>query len=161
MTQYAILRDLILRELHTMQREVLAYRADEELYFSLPGISNTGGNIALHCAGNLQHFIGARLGHSGFVRNRDLEFTDRTRSRDSVAAELAKTADAVRDALTGRQLPHDFPDKVGDRSLRTEVFLTHLAVHLGYHLGQLDYHRRIATGDNTTLDAVSIKELPE
>ncbi|HEU4629795.1 MAG TPA: DinB family protein [Gemmatimonadaceae bacterium] len=161
----AILRAVLLRELRAVRREVEAYPDDASLWAQRPGLPNAGGTIALHLAGNLQHYVGHRLGGTGYVRDRDAEFARRDVPRAEVLAELDAAAAAIDAALadsagTGATLPVRYPEAVGGRTLTTDDMLVHLAVHLAYHLGQLDYHRRLVTGDGRGVDAVAIRELP-
>lgn len=137
------------RELTTLRMEIEAYPTDAALWRMLPGIANSGGTLALHLTGNLQHFIGAVLGKSGFVRNRDAEFALRNLSR----AELVRQTEAAKavvsqtlQALDPAHLLEPYPEPVAKVQLDTGDFLVHLSAHLSYHLGQLDYHRRIVTG---------------
>ena len=156
-------RTLILRELRALKREIEAYPNEKDLWAVPPGITNSAGTLALHLAGNLQHFIGARLGGSDYERHRDLEFS----RRDVPRTELLQGIDAAIAAvdgtfarLTDADLARLYPDELANTKVPTGEFLIHLAVHLGYHLGQVDYHRRIVTGSVTTLDVVSLKEMP-
>jgi hypothetical protein len=165
------LRTVILRDLHAVAREVEAYGSDEALWRAVPGVTNTGGMLALHLAGNLRHFIGATLGATGYRRDRDAEFAQRGAShalplmpRAEVSAEVRRAAEDV--DMTLRALPHvrleeTFPVAVVGRRVGTAQFLVHLASHLGYHLGQLDYHRRITDpAAQGPAGAMSIEELP-
>lgn len=153
---------MLLRELAALKREIEAFPTDAGPWESRPGVTNTSGTLALHCAGNIQHFIGARLGNSGYVRQRDLEFSRRDVPRRELLAELDRAIEAVGrlDDVAMSDLPAVFPDPFGGKSVNTDVMLIHLAVHLGYHLGQVDYHRRITTGDPATINAVAAAELP-
>jgi uncharacterized damage-inducible protein DinB len=162
-----ILRDavclMMLRDLRALDREIAAYPDDETLWLTPNGISNSAGNLALHVAGNLQHFIGARLGDSGYVRNREKEFATRAATRAELVAELVRAKQAVHAALSDRDpasAPPVFPDQIAGKTMTSEVFLLHLVAHLAYHLGQVDYHRRITTGDAKTVDTVSVSTLP-
>jgi len=155
-------RAVLVRELEALCREVEAFPDDELLWRTVPGIANSCGNLALHAAGNLQHYIGARLGGTGYVRNRDVEFARRSGTRSEIAAELRRAIDVVRTVLEG--LPdtaweREYPEAVGGARLATGVFLVHLATHLAYHLGQADYLRRILTGENRTAGPVGIAPL--
>lgn len=157
------LRALILRELRATQREIEQYPNDESVWAMPPGVKNSAGNLALHLAGNLQHFVGARIGGIGYVRDREAEFSQRRGTRADLVRELGRALDAVNKGfgrLKEQDLSGVFPDQVAGVSPGTGEFLVHVAVHLGYHLGQIDYHRRIVTGDATTVDTVSVKELP-
>lgn len=155
-------RAVLVRELETFCREVEAFPDDELLWQTLPGIANSCGNLALHAAGNLQHYVGARLGGTGYVRNRDREFARRSGTRGEVAAELRRAIDVVRTVLDG--LPdaaweRQFPEPVGGARLPTGAFLVHLATHLAFHLGQAGYLRRIVTGENRTCGPMAIPAL--
>ena len=160
----AILRTMLRRDIAGVRREVEAYPDDEALWKPVPGVPNMGGTLALHLAGNLQHFFGAILAKVGYVRDRDAEFARRNVSRAEILRGLDDALASVEQTLTGMddldlQLP--YPEPIAKRKVNTGVFLTHLAVHLAYHLGQLDYHRRAATKDERGIDAVSVRELPE
>ena len=162
-----LLCDTVLRLLHrdlaAVQREVLAYPDDLSLWRVVPGIANAGGTLALHLAGNLRHFVGATLGGTGYQRDRDAEFNDRGMTRDAVSAQLedamAQVVTTLR-ALDATRLGDDFPIMMGNAvTLRTDVMLVHLATHTSYHLGQIDYHRRIVTGNPATVGALPLPAL--
>ena len=149
---------MMLREMVTLRKEIDAYPSDESLWKVVPGISNSGGTLALHLAGNLQHFIGAILGGSGYIRNREAEFSVRGLSRaevmnliDQATASLTHTFRSLTDEVLGRQ----YPERVGKVRLTTGDFLVHLEGHLAYHLGQIDYHRRMTTGGGALSGAMS------
>lgn len=153
------LRRMFRRDIAAVRREVEAYPDDESLWTIVPGIANSGGTLALHLAGNLRHFIGAAVGNSGYIRDRDAEFADRGATRAEVAAHLSDAEDVVDrtlSELSASQLENEYSLPVGGLQVRLGPFLLHLAVHLGYHLGQLDYHRRIVTGSSHTVGAVAI-----
>jgi len=156
-------RVLLERELDAFTREIEAYPNDESAFATPPGVTNSAASLALHVAGNLQHFIGNRIGGTGYVRDRDAEFAKRGVSRAELVAELARAKEAVHAALNDRDpasIPSVFPDTIAGKTMTSEVFLLHLVAHLAYHLGQVDYHRRITTGDAATVDAVSVPALP-
>jgi uncharacterized damage-inducible protein DinB len=56
-------------------------------------------------------------------------------------------------------LAKPFPEQVGGVSSTTGAFLAHFATHLAYHLGQVDYHRRIMSGEGKTVKAMTLTEL--
>ena len=148
MSLTASLAAIFARELGTLRLEVEAYSADADLWRVVPGIANSGGTLALHLAGNLQHFIGAILGGSGYHRNREAEFEARNVPREQVLQGIDQAIAAVRRTLAGlsdAELDHEYPEPVAGVRLNTGDFLIHLASHLAYHLGQVDYHRRIVT----------------
>lgn len=157
------LRGILDRDLQTLGRELDAYPDDAALWQELPGIPNPGGTLALHLCGNLRHYIGAVLGRSGYVRDREAEFADRGVPRTELGALIEETRTEVRAALDGlspERLTEDFPVPMGGVTAPVGEVLMHLSGHLAYHLGQLDYHRRAVTGDSRTVGAIALKELP-
>jgi hypothetical protein len=165
MTVQQSIAALLDRELAGFQRELDLFPDDETLWRTLPGVSNSAGNLALHVAGGLQHYVGAVLGGSAYVRNRDGEFSRRTGSRGELVEELRKAAVAVRTVvpnLTNAVLEHDFPEAViPSRRIQTLRFLMHLCAHASFHLGQAGYLRRGLTGQNQSATPVPLKELTE
>jgi hypothetical protein len=156
-------RRLMLRELAAFEREVSLFPDDASLFRTVPGVANSAGNLALHVCGSLKHFVGAVLGETGYVRNRDAEFAAKSGTRADVAAQLRETAEVV--SATLKRLPADvlerpYPKPPGDK-VSCGLWLTHLAVHLAMHLGQAGYLRRMVTGDTRSSNPVAIAELPE
>lgn len=153
---------VLLRDLEAFAREIALYPDDETLWRTPPGVSNAAGTLALHVAGNLQHFVGAQLGNTDYLRQREVEFSRREGSRAELIAGLETTAAAVRStlaALDPARLEADFPLPIAGATLSTRRFLLHLATHLAFHLGQVGYLRRALTGDARTSDANSLKPL--
>jgi uncharacterized damage-inducible protein DinB len=150
------------RDLRTLRREVEAYADDRQLWQEVPGIPNTAGTLVLHLTGNIQHYIGAKLGGSGYARDRPAEFSRRDLPRAQLLLEVEAARTAVARAFAGmsdRDLPPVYPEPVGEARVETEEYLVHLTVHFAYHLGQLDTIRRIVTGDPSGVDAVRAAEL--
>jgi uncharacterized damage-inducible protein DinB len=149
MSTVAWLRRVARRDLQTLAAQLDAYPRDADVWRLMPGVVNSGGTLTLHLAGNVRHFIGAQLGGTGYVRDRDGEFylrdLPRAKLREIVAAAQAEV-DATLDTLTDDALERPYPLAIGGVTLSTGQFLIHLATHFGYHLGQLDYHRRIVSG---------------
>ena len=161
MTRQA-LAAIITRELRAIERELDAYETEEQVWSLPPGLPNSGGTLALHAAGNLQHFLGAVLGGSSYVRDRDAEFQRRNVARSELIEELRRAASSVQqvlDRVDRSTLDGDYPLPVANRRLMTSDFLLHLATHLAYHVGQLDFHRRIVTGNPAGVGTVSPTEL--
>lgn len=159
----AVLAAIVRRELRALERELSAYETDDQVWALPAGLPNSAGTLALHAAGNLQGFVGAVLGGSGYVRDRDGEFSRRGVSRTELIDGLRRADAAVQaalEALPPARLTEEYPLAVANRRLNTGEFLLHLATHLAYHLGQVDYHRRMVTGDAKGVGAVSPAELP-
>jgi uncharacterized damage-inducible protein DinB len=157
------LRFLLVRDLRSLDSQVAAYPDDASLWLTPRGISNSAGTLALHIVGNLRHFFGATLGGTGYVRNRAAEFESRDISRQELRRQREETIEELEttlDALEPQRLGEPYPIPIADRQVRTGEFLAHLAVHLTYHLGQVDYHRRILTVNPAAVENVSPKELP-
>src|SRR5918994_2815325 len=149
------------RDLRALRREVEAYPDEADLWRVVPGTTNSAGTLVLHLAGNLQHFFGARLGRTGYVRDRPAEFSRRVERaelfREIEAAQAAVSAGLA--SLATSQLMSEFPEAVADARLTTGEYLVHLVTHCAYHLGQIDYHRRFVTGDDRTIGAMRPGEL--
>lgn len=139
------LRDLYRRDLQALRREISAYTPESALWNISGSIKNSAGNLCLHIIGNLNHFIGATLGDTGYVRNRELEFTAAGVPASDLIRDIDDTIemiDSVLAELPVETLSKPYPLKVFQNEMTTEYFLVHLATHLTYHLGQINYHRR-------------------
>jgi len=155
---------LFRRDLEAFAREVALFPDDETLWRTVPGIANAGGNLALHVAGNLRHFVGTVLGGTGYARNREAEFGRREGSRGEVAAELADalaTLETGLPALSPDALAAPFPVAVAGVQPPTGRFLLHLSAHLAFHLGQTGYLRRALTADPRSAGAMAIPDLDQ
>jgi len=152
----------LVRELEGFKRELAHFPDDESVWSTPPGVTNSAGNLALHVAGNLQHFIGAVLGRTGYVRNRDLEFGQRSGPRENIYAELDAAIAVVRrvlPSLPNQRLDQEFPELLMGMKFRTSTFLVHLCAHAGFHLGQAGYLRRILTRDSTSSGPIPLNPL--
>ena len=141
-----VLKTVFDRDLNKLHQEIEAYQTEQALWRTEPGISNSAGNLCLHLLGNLNTYIGAVLGRSGYIRNRDLEFSARDVPRAELLARIAETRRVVEAALTpltDDQLAHEYPIIVWEAPTSLGYLLMHLTTHLTYHLGQINYHRRL------------------
>lgn len=141
------LLSLFRRDLGELRHEVLALDQDERLFKVPAGIPNSVGTIALHLAGNLLHYFGATLGGTGYVRDRDGEFTRRCSASEILADLDGALADVetILPNLSQDQLAGPFPVEIEGRSIPVRIFLWRLAVHLAYHLGQAVTVRKALT----------------
>jgi hypothetical protein len=150
------------RELRSLRLELEAY-PDERLLWTLPpGLPNSAGTLALHLAGNLRHYVGALLGGTGYVRNRDEEFAARDLPRAALLEQISEAEAAIESTLlrlSEAQMAQPFPEPIREHHLQTGELLIQLAVHLAYHLGQISYHRRLVTGNAEGVGALSAAEL--
>ena len=139
---------LFRRDLAKFAKQIESFPTDELLWQTLPGVINPAGNLALHIEGNLSEFVGRQLGGVPYQRNRDLEFSSKQGSRADLSTLLAKLSEsipAVIEALNADQFEKQYPQVVLDRPMSTGEFLIHLYGHLNWHLGQVDYLRRMLT----------------
>lgn len=153
---------ILVRDLRALRREVEAYPDEAALWLTPAGVPNSAGTLALHLAGNVQHYLGARLGATGYVRDRPAEFARRNVPRSEILQEIEAARRALAAAqrrLTGTDLSGDFPEVIGNRRIQTGDYLIHLVSHFAFHLGQIDYHRRIVTGQSEGINAVRTAEL--
>ncbi len=136
------------RDLNKLKNELNAYIHESNIWEVRDGISNSAGNLALHLIGNLKHFIGATLGNSGYVRDRDKEFSlknvplqDLIRAIDETSSVIEQTLSRLSEEDLNMPFPIKVPVQQNDDSTRFMVM--HLTAHLNYHLGQINYHRRL------------------
>ncbi|WP_273007434.1 DUF1572 family protein [Chryseobacterium sp.] len=140
------LRSLYNRDLNKLKAEIEAYQYEENLWKTDKNISNSGGNLCLHLVGNLSHFIGAQLGNTGYVRHRELEFSLKDIPKAELIEKIEATTiivDSVLSQLPEEALKEEYPLVVFEDKMTTDFFLIHLIAHLDYHLGQINYHRRL------------------
>jgi Protein of unknown function (DUF1572) len=153
---------ILLRDIAGLERELDLYPDDASIWKNLPGVPNTAGNLMLHLAGNLQHFFGAVLGNTGYVRNREAEFANRDVPRSELKKELTGSRQGVLAAftkLTDSSLEQPYPVKIGDATFTTKLAILHFLCHLTYHLGQIDYHRRVVTGNDASANVIAASDL--
>ncbi len=138
--------EIFVRDLRKLKEEINLYADEKTIWQVKDGISNSAGNLCLHLSGNLHYFIGTILGKNGYVRDRDAEFSLKNIPR----ADLLKDIDAVILVVTSTltAIPNadyelDYPIKKHDEIVKTDYMLLHLLAHLSYHLGQINYHRRL------------------
>lgn len=140
------LNQLFQRDLDKLSQEIQAYPEEQNLWIIDKEITNSAGNLALHLFGNLRHFIGLELGGIAYVRNREREFGAKGEPRVALLEELEEVKRVVADSLLKLDA-----SRLGDKSLHAMFghsmsigfFLMHLYGHFNYHLGQINYHRRL------------------
>jgi uncharacterized damage-inducible protein DinB len=140
------LKKLFSRDLNKLKSEIELYKDEKKVWYIEKGIANSAGNLCLHLVGNLNHFIGAEIGKTGYVRVRELEFSLKDIPKIELISkveETIKVVDSSLDKLRGEDLEEEYPLLVFDKKTSTEYFLVHLSSHLTYHLGQINYHRRL------------------
>lgn len=139
------LSELFNRDLKRIKAEIEAYTSEEAIWQKADGITNSGGNLSLHLSGNLQHFFGAVVGETDYIRDRDFEFAGKV-SRQELLDDLDAALSSISSTLEGmtdEELKKDYPIELFGGKIKTEWFFIHLQSHLNYHLGQINYHRRL------------------
>lgn len=140
------LKSLFNRDLNQLKVEIESYQNESQLWVIDKNISNSGGNLCLHLIGNINTYIGAEIGKTGYIRNRPLEFSLKDIPKSELITKIEDTIIVVNDALdslTEDDLETIYPQIVFEKEMATGFFLVHLCTHLAYHLGQINYHRRL------------------
>ncbi len=139
-------KKLFVKYLDNLRKEISSYKNESDIWKLGGNISNTPGNLCLHLCGNLQHYFGALIGKSGYIRNRDLEFSRKNVPREELLGEIEnaiKAVSAVFDKIDEQDLSKPFADNTFGENAANGDAILHCAIHFGYHLGQINYHRRI------------------
>ncbi|MBC3847922.1 DinB family protein [Winogradskyella echinorum] len=137
---------LFRRDLIKLKDEIQLYKNESNLWKIEGAVTNCAGNLCLHLVGNINHFIGATLGNSGYIRQRDLEFSLKNVPKSELIKQVDDTivvVDQTLIKLSEEDLQKEYSRNPFEDYMTTEYFLTHLAMHLAYHLGQINYHRRL------------------
>jgi uncharacterized damage-inducible protein DinB len=143
------LRKLFERDCERFIAELEQFESETALWTAVAGVSNAAGNLALHIVGNLNQYIGAELGGTDFLRDRDAEFASRDIPRHDLIAQLRRTktmVNSVLGTLDPARLEQIHPEEKLGYAMTTRHFLIHLYGHLNYHLGQVNYLRRVLHG---------------
>lgn len=141
-----IVIELFERDINKLITEIESYKDENTLWKAAGSITNSAGNLVLHLIGNLNHFIGATLGHTGYIREREKEFSAKNISLAKLVNDLKETKEVVKNTLLNlsqEDLDKDFPVEIGGKTSSTQQIIIHLLAHLNYHLGQVNYHRRL------------------
>ncbi|WP_373398561.1 DUF1572 family protein [Algoriphagus halophilus] len=134
------------RDLDRLYKEIDAYTDEKVLWEIENQISNSGGNLCLHLLGNLQAFVGHELGGFDYQRDREFEFAGKDVPKSKLLSEITKLKRIMVSSLEGMDedlMDKNYPIEVFGRPMTNEYFLIHLYGHFNYHLGQINYHRRI------------------
>ncbi len=140
------LKILFKRDLNKLKEEINLYQNEANLWYTEKGITNCAGNLCLHLIGNLNCYIGAEIGKTDYVRKRNLEFSQKNVPRIELIKKIEATIlmiDFALDKLAEKDLQKEYPILVFTEKTSTGYLLIHLTTHLTYHLGQINYHRRL------------------
>ncbi len=139
-------KELFERDFDRLHTEINSYSSQETLWKTEGSVSNSSGNLCLHLLGNLQSYIGKEIGGFEYERNREREFSAKGISKEDLLNEILFTKDIVSKSLEGMDdslWPRIYPLQIFGKPMTYGYFLTHLYGHLNYHLGQINYHRRL------------------
>ncbi|WP_192349840.1 DinB family protein [Algoriphagus sp. Y33] len=134
------------RDTDRLKQEIEAYSNEENLWKIDHSIANSAGNLCLHLLGNMSHFVGKEIGGFDYIRNREFEFSGKGVPRSELVDMVEKLQGIVTASLEGldeAMLDKDYPLKVFGSKMSHSYFLIHLYGHFNYHLGQINYHRRL------------------
>ena len=137
------------RDLRKLRAEINLYSDEKKIWIVEAGISNSAGNLCLHLLGNLNYFIGVGIGQTGYIRHRDDEFSLKNIPRSDLNAQIDAVIEVIKKALDGLSdagFEGNFPIDKDGQILKMDFMLLHLLGHLSYHLGQINYHRRLIGG---------------
>ncbi len=134
------------RDLQKLKTEIESYQNEADLWVIESEINNSAGNLCLHLIGNLNHYIGHQLGGTDYVRNRPLEFSDKNVPKAILIEKIEATRAMLKHVLptiSSETLAQKHTEEFYGGNDSNEFFLIHLLSHLNYHLGQVNYHRRL------------------
>ena len=134
------------RDIRKLIEEVKAFKDEDDLWKTHGSVQNTAGNLVLHIIGGLNYFLGTQLAHTNYIRHRNNEFADKYVKRDLLLLQLEELLALVRQtfaSLSSEDMDKSYPIMFDDADNKTGYVLTQLALHLNYHLGQINYLRRM------------------
>ncbi len=140
------IKSIFIRDLSKLKREIESYPDENSIWEIRSDINNSAGNLTLHLIGNLNTYIGSELNKTGYIRNRELEFTRKNVSRVQLIQSIEATISVIENALdqlSVTDLEKEYPILIWEKKTSTAYVLIHLTTHLAYHLGQINYHRRL------------------
>ena len=139
---------LFRRDLTRLTQELHAFGSESDLWRTLPGVSNSAGNLTLHLEGNMREYVGRLLGNVAYTRERPLEFSLREITLKTLTMRIDEVKGlvvSVIDGLSVERLDSTFPVNIWGTPFSTRQTLMSLHAHVNFHLGQIDYLRRILT----------------
>ncbi|MGN6297306.1 MAG: DinB family protein [Ginsengibacter sp.] len=134
------------RDLDKLKEEISLFKNEDDIWKIKDGITNSAGNLTMHLLGNLNHFIGKTLGHTDYVRKRDEEFSLKNISREKLISDINSLKEVIKNSLSNlsdEDLKKEFPVKIQEQTFTTQNMLIYLLAHFNYHLGQVNYLRRM------------------
>ena len=134
------------RDLERLKQEISAFNLDSNIWKTAGHVKNSSGNLSLHLIGNLNNYIGKNMGNYAYIRDRDAEFNLKNVPKSHLIHQIEEVKEKVISTLKkmdNGMLDQDHVEKVFGHTMTNGYFLIHLAGHLSYHLGQINYLRRV------------------
>jgi hypothetical protein len=131
------------RDIWKLIGEINLFRDEKNLWRTNGSVKNSSGNLALHIIGGTNHLIGATLAKTGYIRERDQEFILKDVERKILVAQLEHLIPMINETLNQTNLEDEYPLIFDDMKRTKGYVLMQLLLHLNYHLGQVNYLRRI------------------
>jgi hypothetical protein len=141
-----VLANFYERDIRKLIEEVHLFKNEENLWRTHGSVKNSSGNLVLHIIGGLNYLIGTILARTGYVRSRDQEFIIKGVARKELVAQLEELIPMINEtlnALTPERMEAEYPIFFDKPKTTTSYVLIQLSLHLNYHLGQVNYLRRV------------------
>ena len=134
------------RDISKLIEEINLFKNEEDLWRTASSVKNSCGNLVLHIIGGMNYLIGTTLAHTEYVRDRDQEFIQKNVERKELVAKLEELITMINqtlNSLTPEQMENEYPIFFDKPKTSVSYVLVQLLAHLNYHLGQVNYLRRI------------------
>ncbi len=124
-------------------RELSAQLTEEQFWLKPFPFGNSFGHLVLHLTGNLNYYVGAQIAGTGYVRDRDREFTEtRHLPKEEVLQRFEETIAMVLRTVQAQSVedwsaPYSAV-RAGEVGSRFHMVLK-CAAHLDHHVGQMMY----------------------
>lgn len=141
-----ILANFYERDIRKLIEEVNLFKNEEDLWRITGSVKNSCGNLVLHVIGGMNYLIGTTLAHTKYVRNREQEFIQKNVKRTELISQLEALIIIINqtlNTLTADQMEAEYPIFFDKPKTSVTYVLVQLLAHLNYHLGQVNYLRRV------------------
>ncbi|HEX7755328.1 MAG TPA: DinB superfamily protein [Niabella sp.] len=131
------------RDLRRIIEEINLFQKEENLWKILGSVKNSAGNLALHIIGGTNYLIGTVLANTGYIRDRAAEFSRKNVERAFLVKGLEALIPLVTQIVGTLDMDARYPLIFDDMERANHYVMVQLTLHLNYHLGQVNYLRRI------------------
>jgi len=151
MTGFEVVRGGLAGSFRTIQANIHTLTeplSDEQLWVKPYTYGNSIGNLILHITGNLNYFIGAQIAQTGYVRQRDQEFSGSGKPKAQLLSAFDQAIEMVVNTIS-KQSDSDWSAPYSAE--RTELknrfsMVLKCAGHADHHIGQIIYLQRELLG---------------